>query len=155
MNYELYRWHPLHGLSLNNLLGSFLLTFVLNLKEVSFLSFMLNFDHKNGPKNSKGMLFVFLNSFHLLNMRVRVPQVVVWGRWGEEFQYIVGKYPVALWGLISLSAARTSFPFGLLKLNVFGACLAVMFETLWCWYYKASVIQHTSVPPIWSAIEQK
>ena len=42
----------MHALSLTNLLRSFLLIFALNLlKEVSFLSFILNFDHKNGPKN--------------------------------------------------------------------------------------------------------
>ena len=52
MNYESHRWHPLHALSLTNLLRSFLLIFALNLlKEVSFLSFILNFDHKNGPKS--------------------------------------------------------------------------------------------------------
>ena len=52
MNYELHRWHPLHASSLTNLLRSFLLIFALNrLKKVSFLSFALNFDHKNGPKN--------------------------------------------------------------------------------------------------------
>ena len=40
MNYESHRWHPLHALSLTNLLRSFLLVFALNLlKEVSFLSF--------------------------------------------------------------------------------------------------------------------
>ena len=49
------------------------------LKEVSFLSFMLNFDHRNGPNpNPKGMLSVF-NSFYPLNMKVQIPQVVVRG----------------------------------------------------------------------------
>ena len=77
MNYESHRWHPLHALSLTNLLRSFLLIFALNLlKEVSFLSFILNFDHKNGPKKSGGMLSIF-NSFYPLNVKVRVPQVVV------------------------------------------------------------------------------
>ena len=42
MNYESHRWHPLHALSLTNLLRSFLLIYALNLlKEVSFLSFIL------------------------------------------------------------------------------------------------------------------
>ena len=31
MNYESHRWHPLHALSLTNLLRSFLLIFALNL----------------------------------------------------------------------------------------------------------------------------
>ena len=76
--------------SLTNLLRSFLLIFVLNLfKEVSFLSFMLNFNHRNGPKNLREC-FPYL-SFYPLNMKVRIPQVVVRGRWREEFQYIVGQ----------------------------------------------------------------
>ena len=65
MDYESHEWHPLHALSLTNLLRSFLLIFALNLlKEVSFLSFILNFDHKNGPKNLTEC-FPYLTDFTL------------------------------------------------------------------------------------------